>query len=223
MIGTFLNAAQCNKRVEAAAEDELNQQFHSIKEWPQKENELNPNMNENENEKPVIEYKKFVYQTQKISEFQDDHQSINTKDNYISIPTDDFSTDQNLKISFDSSISNDSQRTQTTSTFSKSKLNYSDLVRNSTNFLRNIISSLQAEDEPYDMSDWEDEEALKQLDFDIEAEVINGKKIPSWACGNQLAIALSKQNQYDGDRIFQDLPRKVNLFKMFPYYQQSFR
>lgn len=233
MIDAVLDAAQCNKKVGAAAEDELNQQFHSSEKWVQKENEQSSNLNslisENENKKMFIEQNKTIEKESEISELQHYEQLINSSDNYITTSTSDLPKSKNIEISFNSSISNINQRPpKTATTLSKSKLNYSDLVRNSTDFLRNIISSLQAEEDPYDISDWEDEEAMKPMELDLDAEIFNGKKIPSWACGKQLAAAVSKQNQNDGDRIFQDLPRRVNIVALFetnvfPYYQQRFR
>lgn len=107
---------------------------------------------------------------------------------------------------------------------------YSDLVQNSTDLLRNIITSLQSQNDSYEISDGEDDDA-KFADYDLTSKSFNGKNIPSWACNPQLFIAVSKQNQKDGDQIFRDLSRKVdandffNLFhtKAIPYYQKQKR
>lgn len=230
MIGTFPSAVQRSKNAGAVVEDKFNQQFQLNKECLQKENELfnlNSSINENKGEKIFTKQDKTMHKAFEITEIQYEKQS-DTKNKNKTTSLDNFPDDQNLQINFANSISNINQRPHPPpSTFSKSKSNYSDLVRNSTDFLRSIISSLQTED-PYDMSDWEDEEAMKPMELDLNVDVVNGKKIPSWASGKQLAIAVSKQNQTDGDRIFQDLDRRVNIVTLFgtnvfPYYQQRFR
>lgn len=110
------------------------------------------------------------------------------------------------------------------STFPKCQ-NYPDLVLNGTNFLNNIITSLEASNEPYDMSDWEEEDAMKQMELDLDSTELNGKSIPSWAIGTQLKTSINRQNNSDGDRIFQSLARRCNLNEVFgtnnfKYYQK---
>lgn len=235
MTGTLLEAVQRVKGAGAVAEDELNRQFRSNKEWLQKENEMidsiiiNSSINKNPNEKIANKHKKIINEELKEPCLDIAGQSNNENDKFITISANNFYTDQNLKINFENSITHINQRPHPAPLAkSKTNLNYSDLVRNSTDFLRNIISSLQAEDDPYEMSDWEDDEAMKPMELDIDADIINGKKIPAWACGKQLAIAVAKQNQIDGERIFQDLDRRVDIVKLFgtnvfPYYQQRIR
>ncbi|OHT15645.1 hypothetical protein TRFO_14023 [Tritrichomonas foetus] len=132
---------------------------------------------------------------------------------------------QNISFTKSCQTKNDNHNTSTKTKLKPISTNYSDLVRNSTDFLRNIITSLQIQNDPYELSDWEDEDAMKPMDLDLDAEIVNGKTIPAWACGKQLSMAMARQNQTDGDRIFQELPRRVNIVDLFgtnvfSYYQR---
>ena len=104
---------------------------------------------------------------------------------------------------------------------------YVQRVSTNTSFLRQLISTL-TEDDSYEMSDWEDEEAMKPDPEETGEGEVNGKKIPSWAQDNNLRVIVSRQNISDGDKIFQDMPRRVSLVDIFetrnfPYYTSKLR
>lgn len=106
----------------------------------------------------------------------------------------------------------------------KSDVPLSKMVEEGNNLLKSIISSLTKENE-YQMSDWEDDHAMKDEDIDQECDVFEGKKIPTWACVEPLKISIENQKQADGDKIFASLPRRCNLEAVFgtkciPYYMK---
>ena len=195
MIGTLLDAVHRINDAGAAGEESLNRQHEQNVTWLHKQIVIN-----------------------------DQHQS-QTKDSKSKSAQPSLSMFPRADFIQNSQKMRESRSSHSNLIINKQSPNYSDLVRNSTDFLRNIITSLQAKNEPYELSDWEDEDAMKPMELDLDAEVVNGKQIPSWACGQQLAMAVARQNQIDGDRIFHDLPRRVNIVDLFgtnvfAYYQR---
>ena len=61
---------------------------------------------------------------------------------------------------------------------------YSEVIKEGNIFLNNIINSL--EDQPYEMSDPEEEKPIEVMEFDLYSSQFNGKHIPSWAVGDNL-------------------------------------
>lgn len=108
---------------------------------------------------------------------------------------------------------------------SASTMPLSELVMKGSNMLNKIMGSLKAQrDESYNMSDWEDEDAMKPEDFDPDNIESLGKPIPDWAYGDRLERAVRRQNMDDGDIIFQSMERRCNLrdcfqTNYFKYYE----
>lgn len=105
------------------------------------------------------------------------------------------------------------------------KESLSKMIENGNNLLRSIITTLSSPN-TYQMSDWEEEGAMKDEDIDQESDTFDGKKIPSWALVEPLNKSISNQRQSDGDSIFANLPRRCNLEAVFgtksiPYYMKQ--
>ena len=94
-------------------------------------------------------------------------------------------------------------------------MSYSDLIVRGSEILDGIMTSLKSRNASYDMSDWEDEEPMKPMEFDPDETWFNGKAIPAWASGKQLARAVLRQSPCDGDILFQSLSRRCNLVEIF--------
>lgn len=78
----------------------------------------------------------------------------------------------------------------------------------------------------YELSDWEDDEALKQEDTEFDCDEVDGKSIPLWARSENIYRQMSKQKLGEGDRIFKDMPKDCNLIQVFPkstlpYYRRQ--
>lgn len=104
---------------------------------------------------------------------------------------------------------------------------FSDMILNGNEILNTIIKTLK-ETRTYELSDWEEEEAMKQGDMDTEAETVNGKDIPQWASHDHLIRSINRQSLHDGDCIFQNLDRRCDLSKVFgtntfKYYTQRMK
>jgi len=100
---------------------------------------------------------------------------------------------------------------------------YDGLILRGSAILDGIMQRLSGG--PYEMSDWEDAEPMKAMEFDPDATAFNGKPIPGWASGADLAAAVARQNPADGDRLFQSMARRCNLVevfatKRFRYYER---
>jgi hypothetical protein len=88
------------------------------------------------------------------------------------------------------------------------------------------MTFLAPDTDEYPLSDWEDEEAMKPQEFDMDAHEANGKRFPDWACGPGLSDAIAHQNPKDGDVLFQSMSRRCNLIDLFgtthfQYYQKT--
>ena len=94
-------------------------------------------------------------------------------------------------------------------------MSYSDLIVRGNEILDGIMQTLKPRNTSYDMSDWEDEEPMKPMEFDPDETWFNGKEIPPWASGEQLARAVLRQRACDGDILFQNLSRRCNLVEVF--------
>jgi hypothetical protein len=89
-----------------------------------------------------------------------------------------------------------------------------------------MMTSLNPQGQEYDLSDWEDDDAMKAGELDIDSDTSDGKSFPDWASGTNLALAVARQNPNDGDIIFQTLARRCDLVQLFgtsnfEYYQKK--
>jgi hypothetical protein len=80
----------------------------------------------------------------------------------------------------------------------------------------------------YALSDWEDDDAMKDVDVDTDCRGNDGTAFPEWASGRSLESAVSKQNPNDGELIFRTMARRCDLVEMFgtsrfEYYQRRNR
>jgi hypothetical protein len=102
----------------------------------------------------------------------------------------------------------------------------SELILSGNEKLDRIMTFLAPVTHEYALSDWEEEEAMKHQEFDLDAREANGKRFPDWACGKALADAIRHQNSCDGDVLFQSMARRCNLVDLFgtlqfQYYQRN--
>lgn len=106
-----------------------------------------------------------------------------------------------------------------------SQINLTQMIESGNNLLKSIILTL-SDEAAYEMSDWGDEDAMKQEDIDQDCSEYDGKPIPSWAQKESLKEAIDHQNQSEGDKLFASLPRRCNLEAVFgtksiPYYMKQ--
>jgi hypothetical protein len=92
--------------------------------------------------------------------------------------------------------------------------------------LDGIMAALNPRTQEYDLSDWEDDDAMKAVELDIDSRASEGKPFPDWAMGANLDMAVARQNPSDGDVVFQSLARRCNLVELFEttrfeYYQKK--
>jgi hypothetical protein len=100
-----------------------------------------------------------------------------------------------------------------------------ELLAASTRMLDGIMAAWQPRSDPYDLSDWEDDDAMKEVEIDADCRGSDGKAFPDWASGSTLESAVAKQNPNDGDLIFRTMARRCDLVEMFgtsrfEYYQK---
>ena len=89
------------------------------------------------------------------------------------------------------------------------EIKYTEMVEKGNKILNNIISSLK-ENTSYELSDWEDEEAMKNQDFDLD-----DFDVPIWATKENIKLSMNRQTIIDGEKLFINLPRRCNLNEIF--------
>lgn len=98
------------------------------------------------------------------------------------------------------------------------RLKWHDLVKEKNQQEKDVVA-LTDNEEPYCMSDCNDEDADYSDEddevYDENAEEIHGKKIPSWARGAKLEEELQKQKSVDPDSIFPELSMTCQLGNVF--------
>ncbi|EAY05039.1 hypothetical protein TVAG_191360 [Trichomonas vaginalis G3] len=119
-----------------------------------------------------------------------------------------------------------SPKTKTHNSSPSKQFNMTKMIESGNDLLKSIIKTL-SDSNAYDMSDWADEDAMKDEDFDSDCEEYEGKLIPEWAQKESLKYAVTHQNQSDGDKLFATLPRRCNLETVFgtksiPYYMKQY-
>jgi hypothetical protein len=91
--------------------------------------------------------------------------------------------------------------------------------------LDGIMTAFAPRSQEYDLSDWEDDDAMKAVELDMDSRASEGKPFPDWATGQNLEMAVARQNPSDGDVLFQSLARRCDLVELFgtnkfEYYQK---
>jgi hypothetical protein len=107
----------------------------------------------------------------------------------------------------------------------RTRASYPDLILCGNQKLDRIMTFLAPRPNEYELSDWEDEDAMKTQEFDLDASESSGKQFPDWACGENLERAVAHQDPTDGDTLFHTMARRCNLIDLFGtthfrYYQK---
>lgn len=107
---------------------------------------------------------------------------------------------------------------------------YSELVLETSSLLDKIMGTLSHKKplhkiETYELSDSDDDDTMKLVDFDSDEIEERGKTIPDWASGDRLRRAVMRQDIADGDVIFRSMDRRCDLESCFgttsfPYYNR---